>query len=458
MSPAPAASPKNNTQASPKLNLFWRTFILLVVLMGGGTLAWFQTYRILELGPQNRAIASQVAELLRVNAALLDHLSREDEQKVFTALEESKHVRFQTALPSDVVLPFKPQDALGIALSAAIQPTFDQPIVLAESVNGSAGIWVRVHVQNRDIWLTLNDLRHEGPSDETWLFWIGIAGVFSLAGAAAIAQLLNRPLTQIVYATGRVQDGNFHDAFLDENVLIHEVSLVNRRFNEMTAQLAKMEADRALMLAGISHDLRTPLARIRLELEMSVSDPVALDSIAQDIEQLDHIIDKFLDYARPMTKPLAPVAVIPIVEQVCQTFADHPHLSITQDLTTQAHANPKAWVDPVDLMRILNNLLENAARYGLSPGQAKAEVHVSLYLYDPWIVLKVRDQGSGVAPNTLKHLTEPFYRGDAARSQANGSGLGLAIVAQTLQRMKGRFKLSNHPQGGLMATIRIRAA
>ena len=255
-----------------------------------------------------------------------------------------------------------------------------------------------------------------------------------------------------------MQDGNFHDAFLDENVLIHEVSLVNRRFNEMTAQLAKMEADRALMLAGISHDLRTPLARIRLELEMSVSDPVALDSIAQDIEQLDHIIDKFLDYARPMTKPLAPVAVIPIVEQVCQTFADHPHLSITQDLTTQAHANPKAWVDPVDLMRILNNLLENAARYGLSPGQAKAEVHVSLYLYDPWIVLKVRDQGSGVAPNTLKHLTEPFYRGDAARSQANGSGLGLAIVAQTLQRMKGRFKLSNHPQGGLMATIRIRAA
>jgi two-component system osmolarity sensor histidine kinase EnvZ len=338
MSPAPAASPKNNTQASPKLNLFWRTFILLVVLMGGGTLAWFQTYRILELGPQNRAIASQVAELLRVNAALLDHLSREDEQKVFTALEESKHVRFQTALPSDVLLPFKPQDALGIALSAAIQPTFDQPIVLAESVNGSAGIWVRVHVQNRDIWLTLNDLRHEGPSDETWLFWIGIAGVFSLAGAAAIAQLLNRPLTQIVYATGRVQDGNFHDAFLDENVLIHEVSLVNQRFNEMTAQLAKMDADRALMLAGISHDLRTPLARIRLELEMSVSDPVALDSIAQDIEQLDHIIDKFLDYARPMTKPLAPVAVIPVVEQACQTFADHPHLSITLDASLDADA------------------------------------------------------------------------------------------------------------------------
>ena len=183
---------------------------------------------------------------------------------------------------------------------------------------------------------------------------------------------------------------------------------------------------------------------------------MALDSIAQDIEQLDHIIDKFLDYARPMTKPLAPVAVIPVVEQACQTFADHPHLSITLDLTH--HANPKAWVDPVDLMRILNNLLENAARYGLGPGQAKAEVHVSLYSYNSWIVLKVRDHGPGVAPDILKHLTEPFYRGDAARSQANGSGLGLAIVAQTLQRMKGRFKLSNHPQGGLMASIRIRSA
>ena len=152
----------------PKLNLFWRTFILLVVLLGGGTLAWLQTYRILELAPQNRAVAAKVAELLRVNATLLDLLPEENEKQVFKVLGNSQNVRFKTALSEDVIRPFKPQDAFGVALASAIALALDRPMILAESVNGIHGIWVRIHVQQNDIWLTLRDLRQSEPSDQTW--------------------------------------------------------------------------------------------------------------------------------------------------------------------------------------------------------------------------------------------------------------------------------------------------
>jgi two-component system osmolarity sensor histidine kinase EnvZ len=100
----------------------------------------------------------------------------------------------------------------------------------------------------------------------------GHRGALSLAGAAVIARLINRPLKQLSFAASRVRDGDFAASRLDEKAVTSEIREVNIGFNRMAQQLAKMEQDRAVMLAGISHDLRTPLARLRLETEMSVTD------------------------------------------------------------------------------------------------------------------------------------------------------------------------------------------
>ena len=121
-----------------------------------------------------------------------------------------------------------------------------------------------------------------------------------------IARLINRPLKQLSFAASRIRDGDF-DSRLDENTLTSEIREVNIGFNRMARELAKVEEDRAVMLAGISHDLRTPLARLRLETEMSVADEEAKRNMAADIDQLDAIIDKFMDYARPGETQLAPV-------------------------------------------------------------------------------------------------------------------------------------------------------
>jgi two-component system, OmpR family, osmolarity sensor histidine kinase EnvZ len=112
--------------------------------------------------------------------------------------------------------------------------------------------------------------------------------------------------------------------------------------------------------------------------------------------------------------------------------------------------------DEVELLRVISNLLENARRYGKTPETGIAVVEIAAKSRDQWVLIKVRDHGTGVAPEALAKLTKPFFRGDAARTAATGAGLGLAIVEKTIERMGGVFGLANTVSGGLAAHIKLR--
>jgi two-component system osmolarity sensor histidine kinase EnvZ len=114
--------------------------------------------------------------------------------------------------------------------------------------------------------------------------------------------------------------------------------------------------------------------------------------------------------------------------------------------------------DDTELGRVFSNLFENARRYGRSTDTGIAVVTLSYARTGPWVVVTVRDQGPGVAPERLSQLTTPFFRGDAARTAATGAGLGLAIVEKSLQRMGGTLELANAPDGGLMVHLRLKLA
>jgi two-component system osmolarity sensor histidine kinase EnvZ len=114
--------------------------------------------------------------------------------------------------------------------------------------------------------------------------------------------------------------------------------------------------------------------------------------------------------------------------------------------------------DDTELGRVFGNLFENARRYGRSTDTGVAVVTVSYARTGPWVIVTVRDQGPGVAPEKLGQLTTPFFRGDAARTAATGAGLGLAIVEKSLQRMGGTLELANAPDGGLIARLRLKQA
>jgi two-component system, OmpR family, osmolarity sensor histidine kinase EnvZ len=302
-------------------------------------------------------------------------------------------------------------------------------------------------------WLQ-TETAHAGPlTGSTWFVWVGIALTATLVGSVVIARLINRPLRDLSFAASRIREGDL-DSRLDENTLTSEIREVNRGFNRMARELAKVEDDRAVMLAGISHDLRTPLARLRLETEMSVGNEEARRNMATDIEQLDAIIDKFLDYARPGVTALHPVHLAQLIDREAAAFRDPAEIKITKrvaiDLAVMA--------DDTELGRVFSNLFENARRYGRSTDTGIAMVGVSHVRAGHWAVVTVRDHGPGVASDKLGELTTPFFRGDAARTEATGAGLGLAIVEKSLQRMGGSLELANAPDGGLMVHIRLKLA
>jgi two-component system, OmpR family, osmolarity sensor histidine kinase EnvZ len=438
------------------LSLFWRTFFLLAILLAGGVFAWVQTLRALEFEPRAVQAAQQTAGLVNLSRAALkqaDGINRVALVKSLGSPEAiPQAIRVMPREPGDRAEPFE-VDRFTRRVSQELRSALGPDAVVARSVNSQPGLWVGFSIDKDQYWLQAEATHAATLNVVTWAIWIGIALAATLMGSVAIASLINRPLKQLSFAASRIREGDL-DSRLDENTFTSEIREVNRGFNRMARELARVEEDRAVMLAGISHDLRTPLARLRLETEMSVSDDEAKRNMASDIDQLDAIIDKFMDYARPGETELREVHLARLVDREAAGFRDPAQIRIT----VRVPIDLAVLADETELGRVFLNLFENARRYGRGTDTGRAEVLVTSARTGPWVIVSVRDSGPGVAPEKLAQLTTPFFRGDAARTAATGAGLGLAIVDKALQRMGGTLELANAPDGGLVAHLRLRLA
>ncbi len=454
--PYPTESPVETAsaplEAAPRrgVNLFWRTFFLLALLLFGSIVAWFQTYRALESEPRAIQSAQQLASLVNLSRAALRYSDSIARVSLIKTLADEEHVRIAPREPKDKFDDII-SDEFGLRIADELRSRLGKETVVANSVNGEKGLWVGFSIDGDSYWLLTDPSRIEPPRSSIWVVWLLTAAALSLGGAAVIARLINQPLKQLSFAASRMRDGDFDASLLDEQVATSEVREVNIGFNRMAAQLSKIEQERVVMLAGISHDLRTPLARLRLETEMSVADLDARAHMAADIAQLDAIIDKFLDYARPEPAHLESVSLNEIVASAMYAIADYDDLSVAVDISGEITVQ----ADAVDLSRVISNLLENARRYGKTPGSNMTKVEIIAKVRDQWVLIKVRDHGEGVPPHILAKLTNPFFRGDMARTEATGAGLGLAIVEKTIMRMGGLFNLANSSSGGLAAYIKL---
>ncbi len=451
-SPAPLEATERRREPRKRvgLNLFWRTFFLLGVLLVGSILAWLQTLRALEFEPRALHTAQQIASLVNLSRAALLHADGIARVSLIKTMADQEGVRIVPREPGDRYEPLE-RSALGLRLAEQLTQRLGPDTIVAQSVNGEKGLWVGFSINGDPNWLLMDRSRFSPAGGKTWLIWLVTAGALSLAGAAVIARLINQPLKQLSYAANRVRDGDFAASHLDEEVVTSEIREVNIGFNRMAQKLAKLEQDRAVMLAGISHDLRTPLARLRLETEMSVNDEVAREHMVADIVQLDATIDKFLDYARPDHVTLTPVNLHAVISSCVYAVQDHRELQITM----QVPEDLNVLADEVELARVISNLLENARRYGKTPDTASTRVEIAAKAREDWVLIKLRDHGTGVPPEQLANLTKPFFRGDSARTAAAGAGLGLSIVDKTIQRMGGIFALANSSSGGLVAHVQL---
>ncbi|QPF73218.1 HAMP domain-containing protein [Roseateles sp. DAIF2] len=433
------------------LNLFWRTFALLALLLVGAVLAWQQTFKALEAEPRAMEAAQQLAGLVNLSRSALANADAIGRVAVISSLSSSETVQVRVAELHDRWLAYE-DDPFSRRLAAELRGRLGPDTVVARRVNGESGLWVRFGIERDAFWLQTSPAPLTITTASANWWWIGIALIATVLGSATIARLINQPLRELADAAGRIREGEY-DSRLDESTLTSEIREVNMGFNRMARELAKMEEDRTVMLAGISHDLRTPLARLRLEVEMSVSDELARQYMVQDIDQLDAIINKFMDYARPSELQLQPLPLAELVEREAQAFRDPTQLRIS----TQLNSHLRVWADETELGRVLLNIFENARRYGHAPDEA-AWVEVTAETSGGWVVLRLRDHGPGVPPDKLARLTTPFFRGDAARTAATGAGLGLAIVDKSIQRIGGQLEMANAEGGGFVTTIRLQKA
>jgi two-component system osmolarity sensor histidine kinase EnvZ len=228
-----------------------------------------------------------------------------------------------------------------------------------------------------------------------------------------------------------------------------ELKQVAEAFNRMSDDLQRHAAERAVVLAGLSHDLRTPLARLRLESELSIADETAREAAIADIEQMDAIIAQFLDYARGEgDEPPVAVDVNALVEQAVEHHARHlgasarPWLKLGT-LPSETRIHPRA------LTRAVANLLENARKYGAPPFAIETRHE------GKEIVIDVADNGPGIPEAELERIKRPFTRLESARTNTTGTGLGLAIVERIARLHSGTFELINRAEGGLVGRLKL---
>jgi len=431
--------------------LLVRTFLLISVLLFVSVVTWLTLFGLAEREPRARELAQLAVSVVNLtNAALVaaDPVKRID---LLRDLADSEGVHLYPLDPDDVVVAL-PDTYFFRVVNASAKAQLGPNTRFAQTVNGRDGIWVSFSLDNSgeaDYWLRLPSEHADTDFPWEWLGWGGVSLTLALLVAWLIVSRITRPLRALVVAAIEVGRG-LHPEAITENGA-QELQQLAEAFNRMSENLKQSNRERAEILAGISHDLRTPLARLRLEAEMSIGDDDARDAAVEDIEQMDAIIGQFLDFARGdrgdkdtrrETEELADINGL--VEQIAGALkrgSVGPALSLG-DL-------PIIRIQRQELTRAIANLLENARKYGGD------EIEIATRCVEKELQVDIMDRGPGIPANEVERMKRPFTRLQNARTDAAGTGLGLAIVERIARAHGGRLELLQRPGGGLVARLAL---
>ena len=428
-------------------SLFWRTFLLIALLISVSLVAWFQSFRVIEREPRAQRIALQLVAIVKLTRTALLYSDPALRRALLQDLESNEGVRVYPREAADTYR-LQPNISINRLIERNIRGRLGDETIIAQAVNDIPGLWISFKIDDDDYWVALDPDRLNDTTNLQWLGWGGFALLLSLFGAAFITDLVNRPFARLAAAARKVGSGQTPRPLPERGLGV--AAETNRSFNQMVQDLAQLDADRAVMLAGISHDLRTPLARLRLETEMSPSDQATKDAMSDDIEQMDTIIGRFLDYARPAQRIPELVDLSLIASEMAARLATEDDVR----LTTRFAPSCCIQADAIDMRRIIGNLLENAKKYGRSQTSQLCHIRLETHVVHRRVELSVLDEGPGVPDTQLPLITRPFYRVDTARSQASGTGLGMAIVQRLVSRHHGTLQLANRVPGpGFEVTI-----
>ena len=425
------------------MSLFARSFLLIAALIVTAVLASFQIYRIYELEPRSRELAQQTVSTVNLTRAALvsaDPFLRRD---LLVELNETEGLRVFPATASEK-LEALPEDELLERVEKRVREALGADTRFAFARDGEEGFLVSFFIDEDEFWVMLPRERFDPEFGLQWLGWGAALLALALVGAWLIASNLARSLAALGRAAGRLGRGEAHQPLAETGP--RELRSVAAAFNRMASDLDSMERERAMVLAGISHDLRTPLSRMRLALEMSGATTDEMRdygaAIVADIEEIDAIIGQFLDFARGANEQKTRQDPRPLLEELAEHYA-----RLGKNIAMKSDGAAPFSFARMALRRALGNLIDNALRYAGEP------VEVELRHTPGEVLIEVRDRGPGIPRSETERLKRPFTRLDAARSGPVGSGLGLAIVERVARAHGGRLDLAPRDGGGLVARL-----
>jgi len=417
--------------------------LLLFILLTG--LAVFR-YILMPVGQQG---ADDLGALIVLSAQTWAELPPQTRPDFVTELQEQHHLLLRTEPPTEELRPLEYHPPFMRFLETALQRRLNRPVHLHQQPDDDTWFWAPIPIAGRVLYLGFSHDRIGARPPLVLLLLLLGAGLFILLTTLLLVRLINRPLNRLNDAVRQLGRQGFSHP-LPENGPT-ELAQLARKFNELSGQIQRLLENRTTLLGGISHDLRTPLARMALAMELlqGKEEPELLERMKQDLSEMEQLIARTLELAGLMQQPSEAAPEAPVDELLHALVEAYRNQGHAIDLRLATDDRRSLPIQP--LKRILGNLLDNALRYApdgpitLTATQEEGRLH-----------LCVEDRGPGIPEGALEAVLQPFHRLEPSRSSTTGgSGLGLAIVRQLAELHDWRIELSNRSAGGLRACVVI---
>lgn len=451
----PVSSPALNlkrfkTDAWLPRTLLWQTFLLFALLLVLALGVWSHLFRYFEDPARARDVSQMVVSVVNLTRTALINADSQRRTDLVIELAAQEGIRIYPAEAADEIESLPDTRPMRL-LMQAVRRQLGEHTRFASRWKTLDGFWVSFRLDPEDsedeYWVMLPSERIAQQHALEWLTW-GAAALFAaLLGAYLIVSRIGKPLRNLARAARMIGSGKTPPPQLESGP--QEIAIVARAFNRMTGDLARTDADRALILAGVSHDLRTPLARLRLGVEMSGAPQDEVLAMVADIEEMDRIIGQFLDFGRGESQE--PLQLVDVVEMALRVVEPYRLRGIRIELSAPASLSARARLLP--LRRALTNLIDNALRYAGEDQPLLIRVH----RVDTEVCIEVADSGPGIPAHEVERLRRPFTRLETARSNTKGAGLGLAIIERVMRAHRGHLDLLPREGGGLRAILRFPA-
>lgn len=425
-------------------SLFGRNLLLLVALILGGQLASAIVVLQVVVKPRVEQIAALSAKHLESIRAVLEGLPPAAREPFIARINQGGSLHIQ---PADGPVggfsePRRPAHRLYLRyLSERLADERSEVAWKAEPRNT---LWVRIHAGGESYWVTITAGTIDLGLPRAWIWVTVLNTLLAVIGAYALSRRIDRPIRDLVAAAVQIGEGS-HPPSLPEDGP-REIAGLAHGFNRMSERLRTADAERAIMLAGVSHDLRSPLSKLRLGLEIVGEhvEPEIRAGMERNIEAMDGIIGQFLDFARPdAEEPPVLTDLNGILSEAAQAAPGQAVFDLDLAPVPPLPLRRRAMV------RLIDNLTENARRYGSPPLAIRSGTRGRTV----WFT--VVDHGPGIPAADLERIRKPFARGDAARSGSPGAGLGLAIAERIAALHGGSLHLAAPAGGGLEVRVEL---